>query len=100
MPVTFVIGRAGSGKTARCFRALTEAMRQDPLGPPLFWLVPKQATFMAERDLTCGSGLGGFCRARVVSFESFGRLIAEECGGSSVPEVTPLGRQMILGHLL
>jgi ATP-dependent helicase/nuclease subunit B len=100
MAVTFVIGRAGSGKTRRCFDAIVDALRRDPLGPPIYWLVPKQATFTAERELTCCSGLDAYCRARVVSFDEFGRDVFDECGGSSIPEITPLGRQMILGHLL
>jgi ATP-dependent helicase/nuclease subunit B len=100
MAVQFVIGRAGSGKTRRCFEAIVAALRADPLGPPIYWLVPRQATFTAERELTCNSGLDAFCRARVGSFDEFGRDIFDECGGSSIPEITPLGRQMILGHLL
>src|SRR4051812_9966178 len=100
MAIRLVIGRAGSGKTRRCFDAVVAALRADPLGPPVYWIVPKQATFMTERALTCASGLGGFCRARVVSFDSLGEEILEECGGAAVPEVTAIGRQMILGHLL
>jgi ATP-dependent helicase/nuclease subunit B len=100
MAVRFVIGRAGSGKTAHCFRAIVDACRADPLGPPVYWILPKQATFQAERELTCNSGLAGFCRARVLSFEQLGETILAECGGGAIPEVTPLGRQMLLGHLL
>jgi len=100
MAVQFVIGRAGSGKTFRCFNDIVGAMRADPLGPPIYWVLPKQATFSAERELTCGSGLGGFCRAHVVSFDQLGREVLARSGGAVVPEVTPLGRQMILGHLL
>jgi ATP-dependent helicase/nuclease subunit B len=100
MAVTFVIGRAGSGKTHHCFHSIVDAIRANPLGPPIYWLLPRQATFSAERELTCLSGLNAFCRARVVSFEEFGRDVSDDCGGSSVPEVTSLGRQMILGHLL
>lgn len=100
MPVGFAIGRAGSGKSHRIFRRIVDALRADPLGPPIFWLLPRQATFNAERELTCASGLKGFCRARILSFEDFGREIFEDCGGSSIPQVTPIGRQMILGHLL
>lgn len=100
MAVRCVIGRAGSGKTHRQFRAIVDAMRQDPWGPPIYWLVPKQSTFTAERMLTCESGLGAFCRARVASFDEFGRDVFEDCGGSAIPQITPLGRQMIIGHLL
>ena len=100
MAVRFVIGRAGSGKTRHCFTSIVDAVAKDPFGPPIYWLLPRQATFSAERDLTCLSGLNAFCRARVASFEEFGRDVFQDCGGSSIPEVTALGRQMILGHLL
>lgn len=100
MGVRFVVGRAGSGKSLRCFRAVVEMMRQQPLGPHIYWIVPKQETFTAERELTCGSGLLGFCRAHVVSFELLGEEILAECGGTAIPQVTPLGRQMMIGHLL
>src|ERR1700722_6431287 len=100
MAVRFVLGRAGRGKTEHCFRAIVEAMQHEPLGPPIYWLLPRQATFDAERDLTCRSGLGAFCRARVASFDEFGRDVFEDCGGTTVPEVTARGRQMIIGHLV
>src|SRR5688500_18183882 len=100
MSVRFVIGRAGSGKTRHVFRAMVEAMRAEPLGPPIYLILPKQATFSAERELTCNIGLGGFCRARVISFDELTRRVLAECGGGAIPEVTPLGRQMLLGHLL
>src|SRR3954462_8610026 len=100
MSVRFVIGRAGSGKSHRCFARLVETMRKDPLGPPLFWIVPKQATFEAERQLTCESKLPGFCRTHVVSFQRLGQLILADCGGTAVPEISAYGRQMILGLLL
>ena len=100
MGVRFIIGRAGAGKTRHCFEAIVEAMAKEPLGAPIYWLLPKQATFSAERELTCNSGLRGFCRCRVVSFDQLGRDVLEECRGGAVPEITPLGRQMLLGHLL
>src|SRR5688500_20197951 len=55
---------------------------------------------MTERALTCAAGLAGFVRARVVSFELLGEEVLAACGGAAVPEVTPLGRQLVLGHLL
>ena len=100
MAVRFIIGRAGSGKTYRCVNRIVQAMRDEPMGPPIYWLLPKQATFMAERELTCASRLGAFCRTRIVSFDMLGRDILADCGGGIIPEVTALGRQMILGHLL
>ncbi|HVT89284.1 MAG TPA: hypothetical protein VHD56_10560, partial [Tepidisphaeraceae bacterium] len=100
MSVRFVIGRAGSGKSLHCFQSIVEMLRAEPLGKSIFWIVPKQETFITERELTCNSGLNGFCRVRVVSFELLGEQVLSELGGMAIPEVTELGRQMIVGHLL
>ncbi|MCC7350833.1 MAG: PD-(D/E)XK nuclease family protein [Phycisphaerales bacterium] len=100
MPVRFVIGRSGSGKTAHCVERIAQACRAEPLGRPILWIVPKQATFQAERQLACSAGLRGYCRARVQSFDQVAREVLAECGGVAIPEISPLGRQMILGHLL
>jgi ATP-dependent helicase/nuclease subunit B len=100
MAVTFVIGRAGSGKTRSCAGRIAKFLAAQPLGPRIYWLLPKQATFIAERELACGMGLPGFCRARVMSFEQFAVDVFNDCGGSSIPQITPMGRQMALGHLL
>src|SRR5678815_3133766 len=76
--VRFVIGRCGTGKTWYCFSKIVEAMRAEPLGPAIFWILPKQATFQAERELTVNSGLAGFARCRVVSFDQLGRDVLQE----------------------
>jgi ATP-dependent helicase/nuclease subunit B len=100
MAARFVIGRAGSGKTHHCIEQIVRRLREAPLGPPIWWILPKQATFTAERELTCAWGLAGFCRARIVSFEMLGESVLADCGGGAVPQVTSAGRRMILGHLL
>ncbi|HET6246509.1 MAG TPA: PD-(D/E)XK nuclease family protein, partial [Tepidisphaeraceae bacterium] len=100
MSVTFVIARAGSGKTLRCFNRIADALRNAPLGPPIYWLLPRQATFEAERRLTCAAGLSGYCRARVLSFAQLGKEILGEAGGTQLGDISGIGRQMILGHLL
>ena len=65
MGVRFIIGRAGTGKTRHCFDAIVAGLRADPLAvAPIYWILPKQATFSAERELTTRSGLGAFSRAR------------------------------------
>src|SRR6185295_20022108 len=53
-----------------------------------------------ERELVTDSGLDAFCRARVLSFELLGEEVLAACGGAAVPEVSALGRQMLIGHLL
>lgn len=100
MGVRFIIGRAGTGKTTWCFNHIVASLRADPLGPAIFWILPRQATFQAERELTCASGLDGFFRCRVVSFEELGREVLADCGGAAIPQITAHGRHMILRLLL
>ena len=75
-------------------------LRAQPLGPPIYYVVPKQATFAAQRRLAVASGLEGFCRVRVVSFERLADDVIAECGGDAIPAVTPRGRRIIIAHLL
>jgi ATP-dependent helicase/nuclease subunit B len=100
MSVRFVIGRAGSGKTRHCIESIAAGLEDAPLGPAIFWVVPRSATFQAERELACGAGRRGSFRCRVVSIESFVQMVLDECGGADVAEVTAVGRQMILERLL
>ena len=94
----FILGRTGTGKTTQIVSQIAALCRADPLGPPIYWLLPKQATFQAERLLTCT--LGGFARVRVVDFGKVGQAVLDGCGDVGVPEVTPAGRRMVIGHLL
>jgi ATP-dependent helicase/nuclease subunit B len=100
MAVRFILGRAGAGKTQWCVDRIVESMRSEPLGPAIYWILPRQATFQAERQLACSGGMGGYFRARVLSFEDFGKEILAESGGAAVAEITDRGRRMILGHIL
>jgi ATP-dependent helicase/nuclease subunit B len=100
MAVRIVAGLAGSGKSARCFARIVSAMRAAPLGPPIYWVVPRQATFSAERWLTCGSGLSAFSRCRVVSFEQLANEVIAHAGGGQRAVIGKSGRRMILAHLL
>ena len=99
MSVRFIIGRCGSGKTEHLFRQTVAACRADPLGEPILWLVPRQATFIVERQLCCGGELNGFFRVQVMSIELLCRQVLTEVGPAT-QEITHVGRQMILFRLL
>ena len=100
MSIQLVIGRAGTGKTRHCFNKVIELCQKDPLGPPVWWIVPRQMTFLVERMLACESGLAGVCRVRVVSFDRLVEQVLSEVGGTSAPRVSTVGRQMVIGRLL
>lgn len=91
MSLRLIIGRAGSGKTHWCLDEIRQRLEADPGGPPLFYVVPEAMTFQAERALASLPGLGGFARARVVSFSRLAQVILQEVGGSARPRLDGAG---------
>ena len=100
MALRFVIGRAGTGKSRHCFASIVCALKERPLGEEILSLLPRQATFDAQRRLACGTELAGFAGVRVESFDELAAELMAECGGKAIPQISAIGRQMILGHLL
>ncbi|MEL7238301.1 MAG: hypothetical protein AAGK78_05515, partial [Planctomycetota bacterium] len=104
MAVRFVLGRAGTGKTRHLRDDILQLLEGDPLGPPIYLLVPAQATLDHERQYGLHwlpeAGFDGFARLRVTDFENLGDDLLAESGGEAVTRVTALGRQLLLGHLL
>lgn len=98
MPVQFVVGRAGTGKTYRTLERITALCKAQPLGRPIWLIVPRQATFEYERALV--ARIGAFTRVRVVGMEALGQAVLEEVGGLAMPEISAAGRQMVIGRLL
>ncbi len=98
--VRFILGRAGTGKSQVIQELILGFLREEPLGPPVYLLVPAQATFAHERHFALAAGVEGYARLRVVSFENLGEDVIAECGGDALTKVTSVGRQMLLGHLL
>jgi len=100
MPTQFILGRAASGKTKFCMERIIAEVKADPLGSPIYYIVPKQATFLVQRRLAVGGELPGFCRIRVISFDKLASDLLTELAGDATPEVSPRGRRLILTHVL
>jgi len=100
MAVQFILGRAGSGKTHWCLEAVRAELRLSQRGPALVLLVPEQATYQTERALATTAGLGGYCRAFVLSFRRLAYQVLLEVGGSALPPLEAAGKQMILRSIL
>lgn len=96
----FVLGRAGSGKTCLCLDEVRQELRRSPWGPPLFLLVPEQATFQMEYELARTPGLPGSVRARVVSFRRLAYQVLQQNRSMARPPLGELGRGLVLRLLL
>ena len=96
MALHFILGPAGAGKTHFCIHRLAAEIEREPLGPPLLFLLPEQATFIHERLLAQACPGGGFCRAEVTSFS---RLVYRAYQRAGVKPLAPLseGGKLMLG---
>ena len=99
MPIQFILGRSGSGKTHHCLEAIRGELRRDPTGPALILLVPEQATFQMEQALVAGDELGGFHRGHVMSFVRLARHILFD-NTPMLPPLSETARGMILRRIL
>ncbi len=99
MAVTFILGRAGAGKTRYCVDAILSELAERDQGERLILLVPEQATFQMEQVLVAGDGLGGFHRGHVMSFVRLARHILFE-NTPMLPPLSETARGMILRRIL
>ena len=100
MRARFLLGPAGSGKTFRCLAGIRAAFLEDPHGPPLVFLAPKQATFQLERQLLAGPDLAGYTRLHILSFERLAAFILQQLGRPRPALLSEEGRVMVLRALL
>ncbi|HSY43005.1 MAG TPA: PD-(D/E)XK nuclease family protein, partial [Candidatus Acidoferrum sp.] len=100
MQVRFLSGPAGSGKTFRCLAEIRKALLDDPEGPPLIFVAPKQATFQLERQLLADSSLKGYARLHILSFERLARFVFDRLHAALPGLLSDEGRVMVLRALL
>lgn len=100
MSVTFLLGRAGSGKTALIRERVARELAADPLGTPIVMLVPEQGSFEAERGLLSAAGVQGSVRAQTLSFSRLAYRVRQELGGSSRFPIGDEGKKMLIYKIL
>jgi ATP-dependent helicase/nuclease subunit B len=93
MPVRFVLGPAGSGKTHRCLEELRRLERERRPG---IFLVPEQSTHSAERELLADPELPGLRHVQVLSFTRLAFRLREEAGVAEPLRIGDAVRTMLL----
>ncbi|MFC3040657.1 helicase-exonuclease AddAB subunit AddB [Virgibacillus xinjiangensis] len=100
MGLRFLLGRAGTGKSGRTMDEIREKLKEDPKGPPIFYLVPDQMTFQQEYTLFSDDAIEGSIRAQVVSFSRLAWRVLQETGGSIRQFISSVGMQMMLRKII
>ncbi|MCC7291309.1 MAG: exodeoxyribonuclease V subunit gamma [Phycisphaerales bacterium] len=101
MPVRFLLGRAGAGKTHACLEGIRAHLREDAVGGGrLLFLVPEQAALQMERALLAPSDLRVAHRAEVLSFTRLAHRILEHAGPLHARAISESARAMVLRRLI
>ncbi|MBQ9365258.1 MAG: PD-(D/E)XK nuclease family protein [Schwartzia sp.] len=101
--LTFIMGRAGTGKSRMTLEAMRREMETAPLGAPIFLIVPEAVTYAAERELASfmGDANGeGFMRANVFGFQRFSERTLLRAGLERSARITELGKRLMLKKIL
>ena len=99
MALHFIFGRAGSGKSARCCREIAEYMTEAP-GRSALFLVPDQATYLAESTLARAFPGKGFLGVSVCGFSRLAYRVFQELHSDTNEALSPLVQQLVLRRLL
>ena len=100
MSLRFITGRSGSGKTTFIEREIAEELERDPMGAPVFVIVPDQMSFSMEHSLSVNFGLKGIIRAQVLTFKRLAWRVLQETGGITRKEVDGFGYRMLVRSVL
>lgn len=95
MTVRFILGPSGAGKTRHCLDALAQRVDQDPLGPPLLFILPQQATFIHEQMLAASCRGQGFSRATVSGLARLAQQACRAAGDTLPPAVSESGKLLL-----
>src|SRR5699024_5847730 len=82
------------------YTTLFRSLMSEPIGKPIFYIVPEQMTFQLENELLLDEEISGSMRAEVVSFSRLAFRVLQETGGSTKQFITSTGMQMILRKII
>lgn len=100
MALRIISGRAGSGKTTYIQQEVGKALRESPMGSPIFLIVPDQMSFSTEFELTQLDGVEGMIRAQATTFKRLAWRVLTEVGGISREEINGFGYRMLIRNTL
>ncbi|BFL45778.1 helicase-exonuclease AddAB subunit AddB [Lactonifactor longoviformis] len=95
MPLQFVFGNSGSGKSWTLYHKIIEESMEYPKRQYLI-LVPEQFTMQTQKDLVAMHPRGGIMNIDVVSFERLAFRVMEEIGEDMGQVLEETGKSLVL----
>lgn len=100
MSLRVISGRAGTGKTTLIHNEIVKELKEQPLGAPIYLIVPDQMSYQAEYMLTNNYDIQGIIRAQVMTFKRLAWYILQETGGIAKEQIDKIGYRMLIRRLL
>ncbi|MBQ9604030.1 MAG: PD-(D/E)XK nuclease family protein, partial [Firmicutes bacterium] len=94
MPLSFIIGGCGCGKTSECIKRIAEL---EKTAKSIIYIVPQQFTLETERLLLDASEGGAIMKTRVLSFRRLSYVLMN--GSESRPMLSALGRAFVVRRI-
>ncbi|MCL6548552.1 MAG: hypothetical protein K6T30_06550, partial [Alicyclobacillus sp.] len=91
------LGTAGTGKSARIADDVARAIASDPFGPPLYWVVPAEATYAIERLLV--QRITSAVRAEVLTMPRLAERVCADLGCAPQPRAGAAGKRLVLAQV-
>lgn len=98
MTLTFVLGRAGTGKSERLYQDIASRWERKLSDPPLLLLVPEQMALEVDRQLVYR--FGATLHIQALSFRRFSQRIAEQWGGATRQYLNETGKAIVMHRVL
>ena len=95
MPLKFVFGPSGSGKSSYLYQHVIQESMKYPERNYIV-LVPEQFTMQTQKDLVMMHELKGIMNIDVLSFARLAYRVFEETGGGGLPVLDDEGKNLIL----
>lgn len=95
MPLKFIFGPSGSGKSKRLYQHIISESQKHP-EQDFIVLVPEQFTMQTQKDLVTEHPANGIMNIDVLSFARLAYRVFEETGGGRLPVLDDEGKNLIL----
>ena len=95
MPLQFIFGPSGSGKSYKLYRQIIEDSMRYPTREFIV-LVPEQFTMQTQKDLVSMHPRKGIMNIDILSFARLAYRVFEETGGEKLPVLDDEGKNLIL----
>ena len=97
MGLRLIYGRAGTGKSEKCYKEISEKIKQNN---KILIITPEQFSFTAEKKLMEAIETEAVFNAEVVTFSRMAYRVIQEIGGRTETNLSKCGKAMLIYSIL